>query len=59
VTVRFWSWSATAVGVELMLAHTVESVAAGTRTGLTIEGFAPVVAVYLPVARLALHRLVH
>jgi hypothetical protein len=31
---------------------------AGSRTWLRVTGFAPVVATYLPVARLALHRLV-
>jgi hypothetical protein len=56
--VRHWSWTASAAGVELMLLHTVEAIAAGTRTGLTIEGFAPAVALYLPVARLGLRRLV-
>lgn len=57
--VRSWSWTASAAGVELRLRHTVAATAAGTRTGLTIEGFAPAVALYLPVARWALHRLVH
>ncbi|MGC9669644.1 SRPBCC family protein [Planosporangium sp. 12N6] len=57
--VRTWSWTASAMGVELALRHTVEATAAGTRTVLTVEGFAPVVAGYLPVARWALHRLVH
>lgn len=57
--VRQWSWTVTAVGVELVLAHTVESVAGGTRTGLTVEGFAPAVVAYLPLARFALYRLVH
>jgi hypothetical protein len=56
--VRSWSWTATAAGVRLTLLHTVEAVPAGTRTTLTIDGFAPVVAAYLPVARWALRRLV-
>lgn len=56
--VRSWSWSVSAAGVRLVLWHTVEAVAAGTRTGLTVQGFAPVVLGYLPIARLALHRLV-
>jgi hypothetical protein len=66
--VRTWSWVARAAGVEMRLWHTVEAVApggsqdeedeAGTRTVLAIEGPAPVVLLYLPVARLALHRLV-
>jgi hypothetical protein len=57
--VRSWSWTASAAGVKLTLVHTVEATAAGTRTGLTIEGFAPAVAIYLPAARWALRRLVH
>jgi hypothetical protein len=56
--VRIWSWTASAAGVQLTLRHTVEAAADGTRTRLTIEGFAPVVAAYLPVARWALRRLV-
>jgi hypothetical protein len=56
---RRWSWTASVSGVELALRHTVESTAAGTRTGLTIEGFAPAVLAYLPAARWALRRLVH
>ena len=56
--VRSWLWSASALGVELTLAHTVEATATGTRTGLTIEGFAPAVIAYLPAAQWALHRLV-
>jgi hypothetical protein len=56
--VRSWSWSVTAAGVRLHLAHTVEATATGCRTGLTVEGFAPAVIAYLPIARLALRRLV-
>jgi hypothetical protein len=56
--VRAWSWVAVAAGVRLTLHHTVEATAAGTRTGLRVEGPAPVVAAYLPVARRALRRLV-
>ena len=56
--VRRWSWSVTAAGVRLSLVHTVEATAAGTRTGLTVDGFAPAVAAYLPLAGWALHRLV-
>ena len=56
--VRHWSWVASAAGVRLALGHTVEPTAAGTRTGLTIEGFAPAVLLYLPAARWALLRLV-
>ena len=57
--VRTWSWTASAAGVKLTLLHTVEATATGTRTGLTVVGFAPVVAGYLPMAWWALRRLVH
>jgi hypothetical protein len=57
--VRSWSWTATAAGIQLSLVHTVEATATGTRTGLTIDGFAPAVAGYLPAAWWALRRLVH
>ncbi|GAA3208598.1 SRPBCC family protein [Dactylosporangium siamense] len=56
--IRSWSWIVSVAGVRLTLRHTVQAIAAGTRTGLAVEGFAPVVASYLPVARVALHRLV-
>jgi hypothetical protein len=56
--VRAWSWTVVAAGVRLDLRHTVEATAAGSRTGLTVIGPAPVVLLYLPVARLALRRLV-
>ena len=58
VPVRNWSWVAALAGVELELVHTVEPIAAGTRTTLTVAGFWPVVAGYLPVAWIALKRLV-
>jgi hypothetical protein len=56
--VRAWSWIASAAGVRLTLRHTVEAAPTGTRTGLTVQGPALVVLLYLPVARLALRRLV-
>ncbi|MFI1990928.1 SRPBCC family protein [Actinoplanes sp. NPDC020271] len=56
--VRSWSWAVSVAGLRLVLRHTVESVDAGTRTGLTVDGPAPVVLSYLPVARWALRRLV-
>ncbi|MFF5225448.1 SRPBCC family protein [Dactylosporangium sp. NPDC000521] len=56
--VRAWSWTVQAAGVRLHLRHTVRSTGGGTRTELIVEGFAPVVLAYLPVARLALRRLV-
>ncbi|WBB70089.1 SRPBCC family protein [Micromonospora sp. WMMD812] len=57
--VRSWSWTASVAGVELRLRHTVEVAGTGTGTGLNIDGFAPVVALYIPVARWAIRRLVH
>ncbi|MDQ0371201.1 SRPBCC family protein [Catenuloplanes indicus] len=56
--VRSWSWVVSAAGLRLGLRHTVEAAGTGTRTGLTIEGPAPAVLGYLPIARLALRRLV-
>jgi hypothetical protein len=55
---RSWSWSVASGGVHLHLAHAVESTAGGTRTRLSVRGPAPAVLLYLPFARLALHRLV-
>ncbi|GAA0581028.1 hypothetical protein GCM10010172_77450 [Paractinoplanes ferrugineus] len=56
--VRSWSWSVSAAGLRMHLRHTVEAAGTGTKTGLTVSGFAPAVLGYLPIARLALHRLV-
>ena len=54
-----WSWIARLpLGVELRLTHTVDDVAFGTTTGLVVTGPAPVVLGYLPVATLALRKLV-
>ena len=56
--VRMWSWSVSMAGIRLRLRHTVEATKEGTRTGLTVGGPMPVVLLYLPLARLALRRLV-
>ncbi|MGK5684166.1 SRPBCC family protein [Actinoplanes sp. URMC 104] len=53
-----WSWTVSAAGVWMNLWHTVEATAEGSRTVLALEGFAPAVLLYLPLARLALRRLV-
>ena len=54
-----WSWIARLpLGIELALTHTVDAVAFGTTTGLVVTGPAPVVLGYLPVATLALRKLV-
>jgi hypothetical protein len=51
---REWAWSVHRGPVRLLLRHGVEQDGA---TWLVAAGPAPVVAAYLPVARLALHRL--
>ena len=54
-----WSWIARLpMGIELRLTHTVDAVAFGTTTGLRVTGPTPIVLGYLPVAGLALRRLV-
>jgi hypothetical protein len=57
---RTWRWRAGALGVHIELEHVVEPDArsGGSRTELVLSGPAPVVVPYLPLARLALHRLV-
>ncbi|MET0866218.1 MAG: SRPBCC family protein [Nakamurella sp.] len=58
---RSWSWQVKAAFVTLELVHGVEAVAGrdpGTRTTLEVAGPAPVVIGYLPIARIALGRLV-
>lgn len=55
---RAWSWTVAAAGLRLVLRHTVRADGAGTRTGLSVTGPAPVVLLYLPVAGIALRRLV-
>ena len=58
---RTWRWRAGALGVHVELEHVVEPDASrpgGSRTVLVLSGPAPVVVPYLPLAWLALHRLV-
>lgn len=55
---RCWSWRVAVAGIRMTLVHDVTPHESGTRTGLQIDGPAPVVALYAPVARLALGRLV-
>ena len=55
---RSWSWHVAVAGVRLTLHHDVSAQRSGTRTGLGIDGPAPVVVLYAPIARLALGRLV-
>ncbi len=56
---RTWAWSFRLGPLRLRLQHGVQADPAGSATWLRVHGPAPVVAAYLPVARLALHRLVH
>jgi hypothetical protein len=56
---RTWSWDVRFGPVELHLHHDVsERPGGGTVTGLVVDGPAPVVLGYAPVARAALGRLV-
>lgn len=55
---RSWSWTVRPPGLTMHLEHTVEPWGeAGSRAGLVIDGPAPLVLTYAPIARLALHRL--
>jgi hypothetical protein len=56
---RRWSWSVRSGHVRIALDHGVEALDAGARTWLTARAALPIVVGYLPLARLALHRLVH
>ena len=53
-----WTWQARVMGIELAFEHVVEPAPAGTVTRLIVTGPAPLVLGYLPVAWLALRRLV-
>ena len=58
---RTWRWRAGAFGVHVELEHAVEPAPAprdGSITRLVLSGPAPVVVPYLPLAWLALYRLV-
>lgn len=60
---RTWAWTVTFGSgrcgrVRMHLRHGVEPDPRGATTWLTVRGPAPVVAAYLPVARVALRRLV-
>ena len=54
-----WTWTVHPPGLTMRLGHSLEARSAGrTRTGIVVDGPAPAVLAYVPVARLALHRLV-
>lgn len=55
---RSWSWTVHPPGLTMHLEHTVEPCGeTGSRAALVVDGPTPVVLVYAPIARLALHRL--
>jgi hypothetical protein len=55
---RCWSWAVTLAMVRLTLQHRVAARGSGTITELVVDGPAPVVLGYAPIARIALGRLV-
>jgi hypothetical protein len=55
---RTWAWDVRCGPVRMQLRHGVEPDPRGAATWLVVRGPAPVVVTYLPVARLALRRLV-
>lgn len=55
---RTWAWDVRCGPVRMHLRHGVEPDPRGAATWLVVRGPAPVVVTYLPVARLALRRLV-
>jgi hypothetical protein len=53
-----WSWTVHPPGPTMRLGHTLDPWrTTGSRAGLVIDGPAPIVLTYAPLARLALHRL--
>ncbi|GLY31291.1 hypothetical protein [Kineosporia sp. NBRC 101731] len=55
---RTWTWVVRRGPFSVVLQHGVEPGPRGSRTWLALRGPAPLVLPYLPMARLALHRLV-
>jgi hypothetical protein len=55
---RRWSWDAVFGPFRLSFDHGVESRGAGSDTWLTMHGPLPILVLYAPLARFALHRLV-
>jgi len=53
-----WSWEVRAAGVGLRLEHGVRALGGGSLTWLVLDGPAPAVLAYAPLARRALRRLV-
>lgn len=55
---RIWNWSVRIGLIQLRLRHDVAPSGSGSRTRLWVSGPLPVVGAYLPIAALALRRLV-
>jgi hypothetical protein len=55
---RRWSWDAAFGPFQMSFDHGVEIRGAGSGTWLTMHGPLPLLVLYAPLARLALHRLV-
>lgn len=55
---REWAWTARRGPLVLHLKHGVQTTAGGCSTWLEVHGPLPVVLGYVPLARVALHRLV-
>lgn len=55
---RRWSWKAVFGPVRMRCEHGVDAQDTGSSTWLTMHGPLPLLMIYAPVARLALHRLV-
>jgi hypothetical protein len=53
-----WSWQAALGPLRMSFDHGVEAKGAGSGTWLTMHGPLPILVLYAPLARLALHRLV-
>lgn len=56
---REWAWTVRFGPLRMQLAHGVAAVERGASTWLRLRGPLPVVLAYVPLARFALHRLVH
>ena len=55
---RSWAWTVRRGPLTVRLTHWIRATPTGSRTWLLLDGPAPVVLGYAPVARWALHRLV-
>jgi hypothetical protein len=56
---RTWRWRVNRGPVALVLEHAVTETRTGCTTTLRVDGLLPLVVAYLPLAQVALHRLVN